>query len=1139
MGFYGNITNTSKTNFVFDKIYSNRYSMEQMAETDGVFIGRYVLIEYGTKTPDSFIRAYGPDTDGWYYTSRNQELATRIYYTINHTAITDTNIYKGMIIYVIDEYGKNKYLLCSGGNTSNNKPKFQETIVEDDLYFYNKNQDAIYQNSRGYDGTVWTKTSIEENGKAVIKYVNIAELNTVVPTFDIAHDAPTLSPITPHFDTDSNNVYYKLHMQPQWGLKVKKAASDAENSDGLTYQTDELVTYNRKEYDPETDKDIEINETYPGAIYFNKDGFAENKTTTSEVTNRISILPTGKSGNLYNTHDDDYTQTKQVDIQEIIIQLPVIGNTIAKVWDIVYGTNPANGYRFRDFEWKYTNDSDKNGDSALGGMTRELDTIAGCINTVHDLMGMIVYKGRPELSTNPDSSLIYFDNGKYYRIGIQYDTEIATEIQDDVDYFVDTDDQSVFTSGTKWNNEVKEIPEGVHLVTRVEEPCWIEMDLGESLNTIHGWILQLSKYFCDDVDNLTRNRETVQGTINYLNDIIDKFDKLVPGEFVVVDEYGRMQSAGYTTSQVYTSTNYGQSLDGTASDAYPLTEDRWIGVDIDTNHENPFITITHNYTPVENNTTTTSDKNDPTDKNGINNNTTDEIYLYAPIIDSTGHIVGKNIETVTLPYGYKTIATNGRGTSTAENASSIPTKSNIVADNTQDTLNINSGNKWIRIDTNANSDTLTVAHDIHDTSSTTSDKSLSSETAATTFDVPTYAFDKAGHYKSHDTKTLTIPYGYGKITGDNGSTSATATFDTLSIEANDAWIETNVSKDKVNITHTGPVIGTPTKASDVTPEFGETFSITDWHYDAKGHKYGSTTHTVKMPDGSYTPANNATTHTDIITSLGFTPRTGEITSTKANTNTLTLYNYSANSGNLDIKSTDTINTGLEKIQNHINGLDMSSISTTDFITSITQTDGKVAVTRAKAGTLVLGTESTDKTVSADDSLNSAINKLEARIKAEEENRKSAINTLYGDNTENIADTFDTIKEIADFLEQEDNNKQSGIEKIISDINANTEAIGEEKLRAKEAEKTLTTNLNNEITRAKNAENTLNTRVTNLVGSTAVSTQIDNKISAFENTLGTAAKVDIEAYETRIAALESTITALEQRLAALETPSTTE
>jgi hypothetical protein len=46
----------------------------------------------------------------------------------------------------------------------------------------------------------------------------------------------------------------------------------------------------------------------------------------------------------------------------------------------------------------------------------------------------------------------------------------------------------------------------------------------------------------------------------------------------------------------------------------------------------------------------------------------------------------------------------------------------------------------------------------------------------------------------------------------------------------------------------------------------------------------------------------------------------------------------------------------------------------------------------------------------------AINKIEARIKAEEENRKNAIDALYGNNGEKIAETFDTIKEIADFLE---------------------------------------------------------------------------------------------------------------------------
>jgi len=46
MGFYGNITNTSKTQFQFDKIYSSRYEMDAHTYTDGIYAGRYVLVEY-------------------------------------------------------------------------------------------------------------------------------------------------------------------------------------------------------------------------------------------------------------------------------------------------------------------------------------------------------------------------------------------------------------------------------------------------------------------------------------------------------------------------------------------------------------------------------------------------------------------------------------------------------------------------------------------------------------------------------------------------------------------------------------------------------------------------------------------------------------------------------------------------------------------------------------------------------------------------------------------------------------------------------------------------------------------------------------------------------------------------------------
>ena len=46
MGFYGNIRNTTSNSFKFDRIYSNRTLMELSADSDGIFGGRYVLVEY-------------------------------------------------------------------------------------------------------------------------------------------------------------------------------------------------------------------------------------------------------------------------------------------------------------------------------------------------------------------------------------------------------------------------------------------------------------------------------------------------------------------------------------------------------------------------------------------------------------------------------------------------------------------------------------------------------------------------------------------------------------------------------------------------------------------------------------------------------------------------------------------------------------------------------------------------------------------------------------------------------------------------------------------------------------------------------------------------------------------------------------
>ena len=58
MSFYGDIVNTGDSPFVFDKVYSSRYHMEQSMADDNVFVGRYVLINYDSSyTGNNFKRA--------------------------------------------------------------------------------------------------------------------------------------------------------------------------------------------------------------------------------------------------------------------------------------------------------------------------------------------------------------------------------------------------------------------------------------------------------------------------------------------------------------------------------------------------------------------------------------------------------------------------------------------------------------------------------------------------------------------------------------------------------------------------------------------------------------------------------------------------------------------------------------------------------------------------------------------------------------------------------------------------------------------------------------------------------------------------------------------------------------------------
>ena len=401
MSFYGNMTSVSKTQFEFDKIYQNRVLMDASAANDGVFIGRFVLVKYDANPGDSYITAYTEDYTS-FYTSPNFEEITKI------------NPVNNIIIKAVKE-GEQNTPLYRGNNGV-----WTEVSSKDSEYVFNYNTDInFYGPGRGFDSTVWQKvyTNDEE------KYVMIAELNSVVPTFGISADAPSMIPITPHFDERSTNVYYNLHWQTPWGFRIKDAAKDPNGSDGLEYLSDEKATWKNSSYNEDTGEITTTSEVINGAIYYNKDGFNPKvRSHIDNLENHIKIEPTGKSGLKYNNHTNDGTTSIQPDIQEVSIMLPSIGNTISDFWDLTYGKE-----RNLDIKWGSTEGlrlvKEREGANGFDYVVNDVQTVAGVINSVHDLMGQIIIDDIPTDLKDLDEEAIYYSNdtGSYYRKFTNYE----------------------------------------------------------------------------------------------------------------------------------------------------------------------------------------------------------------------------------------------------------------------------------------------------------------------------------------------------------------------------------------------------------------------------------------------------------------------------------------------------------------------------------------------------------------------------------------------------------------------------------------------------------------------------------------------------------------------------------------------
>lgn len=902
MGFYGNIANTSKTTFSFDLIYSSRYQMDRAAETDGVFLGRYVLIQYDAVP----IKAYYNKNDGWMYNSPTFTSATKI-----NTA-TEGQLYQD-IANSNSVYGF--YIFKEG--------KFQGIKSAAESPYALNFQTDVKEYGRGYDSTVWMKQFNPESGD--YKYVMMAELNAVVPTFHLVLDAPTEAPIAPYFDRDSTNIDYYLHVQPQYGVRVAKKAADIPSDEVVTRK---FITWDKAPDSGRYDWSENTEEGVAADIYYNRAGFSHSERTHEDTVANTINYSYVKSGRVYGKDPETSVwdpKDEKEDTYEWYFRLPVIGNSICEMWDKVYGLPFEGNDKKRNL-----NEAQIANDTKEHLVTYDRSTLMGMINTMRDMLGyyFIPLKKAPVTGENkidydhrntvvtvtPESAngvtwesveypalkCLYYELDDQGAVTNYYHYAYSPELREftgtpngsTVYYYEDGRVANAAMVGAETADGG--IPTGAVEKIYYAYPAWkltkIDNVYDDSIYSILNELYAILGVNAKEV----RSFDSIQGSINIMKDLLGSINlNLAPGRLLhtnvdtgviettetyfpgsIADQTRVLDGGGFWVNRIKTITvGTGDSGETAVTDIKPsenvaieasndntndITFDsgnKWIHLASDGKRH---ITLAH-YTQTPIDTPNSYDFNDNT--NGVPSK--ELISTQTVSWDEAGHIKSYVTTQYDLPKGYKYIKVLG------ESADETPVKENqtVTADYTIDSVTFKPGNKWINlagVDGEKDKDTVNTISYSHILSGVTEGKyglaeseNIAALDVDNTFEIPYYTVDKAGHITASKTNTVTVPENFEKVvlevSADTAETDMeakagdfvpTTLVDTITFGTKNKWIRAAVSGKRIDFAHRlSPV--TPTTSTQ-TLETSTTFDVPTYDFDPAGHLIKKDTKTITI-----------------------------------------------------------------------------------------------------------------------------------------------------------------------------------------------------------------------------------------------------------------------------------------------------
>ena len=594
MGFYGNITDTSKTTFSFDLIYPFRKDMDNKANEDGVFLGRYVLVDYDEPPIKAYAKKNNDGTIEGFYNTANFASGSKL------TGKTDY-IYEDL--HEKDSTNFSKFYKYSQGAFT--------PLKAGESTYHKYFETDVNEYGRGFDSTVWVKRYDTTTNK--YKYAMIAELNAVVPTLHMVVSEPNTVPTTPYFDRDTTNIDYYLHMQSDYGTRLKPLPQ--QTVDGQTMRSDENFVYKSSNW--VVDKNgysgqVPVNIASKADIYYNNAGFdptthnysegsveyfltdnsgnriedSDNitgfKTATANYSENHIGYDMGRSGRLYGADADlgVYKEgTPADDIYDWFIRLPGIGNSICRMWDKIYG--------YRNDNKRYLNNSLTYEDSENNLVTYDRNTVIGIMNTARDLIGYhfisldeyspkeiveaptdtitvnLTYGNginSPQEATYNILDCIFYrtdDSGEKtyyaYRYDPVYGNPVEPEFTDDthtafkdnkVYYYKDSD--SIYHvanpkayKATNANGEIIATTSQYYLAT----PKWTIASLDTIAdNNFYSLIAQIHKLLGTNIND-TRDMNSIQGSINAIKDVVKNINtNLMPGKMLHTNNQGIIET---------------------------------------------------------------------------------------------------------------------------------------------------------------------------------------------------------------------------------------------------------------------------------------------------------------------------------------------------------------------------------------------------------------------------------------------------------------------------------------------------------------------------------------------------------------------------------------------------------------------